>query len=192
MPDQSSSGDRCLVLAFPDGALLAVIDGLGHGGEAAHAAECALEVLNAHPRDSVLSLMRRCHEALRPTRGAVLSLAQLHYADHAMTWIGVGDVEAVLARATPDHAAAEKEFLLLRGGVVGSQLPPLYAGVVPMIPGDMLIFYTDGMQSLFCESLDHLSQQSPQALADDLLRRYGKTSDDALVLVARYRGEGEP
>jgi len=38
-PGQSESGDRHLVLPTPDGGLVAVVDGLGHGAEAANAAK---------------------------------------------------------------------------------------------------------------------------------------------------------
>ena len=32
---------------------------------------------------------------------------------------------------------------LLRGGTVGSQMPVLYASVIPVNPGDVLIFVSD-------------------------------------------------
>ena len=69
------SGDLEVVTYFPGGALAAVIDGLGHGPEAAHAASVAAAVLRRQPAEPVTDLMVLCHEALRPTRGAVMSLA---------------------------------------------------------------------------------------------------------------------
>jgi hypothetical protein len=35
-----------------------------------------------------------------------------------------------------------------------------------------------------------LAQDGPRQLADQILARYGKATDDALVLVARYQGAG--
>jgi negative regulator of sigma-B (phosphoserine phosphatase) len=43
------SGDACLVAPLPHGALLAVIDGLGHGPEAAVAAREATSLLQVRP-----------------------------------------------------------------------------------------------------------------------------------------------
>src|SRR5690606_24898882 len=60
---QASSGDRAVIVPFPGGALVAVIDGLGHGKEACEAAAEAEQVLVAAPYEPVDSLMLRCHQA---------------------------------------------------------------------------------------------------------------------------------
>ena len=53
--------------------------------------------------------------------------------------------------------------------------------------GDTLIFATDGVGGDFLNEV--LPQRDPaQALADYILGRWGKQTDDALVLVARYVG----
>ena len=78
------------------------------------------------------------------------------------------------------------ETLLLRSGVVGSHLPPLSASVHAVNPGDMLILATDGIRPGFAEEL--LPLVPPQPAADRILSRYARGTDDALVLVARYRG----
>jgi hypothetical protein len=59
-----------------------------------------------------------------------------------MTWLGVGNVQGVLMRADAKKGKV-KESLLLRGGVVGSQLPALQATVIPIVKGDTLVFATD-------------------------------------------------
>ncbi|MBI3789047.1 MAG: stage II sporulation protein E (SpoIIE), partial [Ignavibacteriales bacterium] len=79
-----------------------------------------------------------------------------------------------------------RENILLRGGVVGYQLPQLRASVVPVSKGDTLIFVTDGIFSRFAESLN--KAESPQKLADEICAQYKRESDDAMVLVARYTG----
>jgi phosphoserine phosphatase RsbX len=64
---QAASGDRCLVKPFLDGMLVVVVDGLGHGEAAAAAAALAVLTLESHPEESVISLVKRCHERLRGT-----------------------------------------------------------------------------------------------------------------------------
>jgi hypothetical protein len=91
LPGQKQSGDRCLVKNARDGALLAVVDGIGHGEDAAHSAEIVVRTLNDSDSSSPISLLRRCHLRLQGTRGAVLSLAWFNPADDTMTWLGVGD-----------------------------------------------------------------------------------------------------
>jgi serine/threonine protein phosphatase PrpC len=192
---QSVSGDLHLVASFPDGVLVAVVDGLGHGEEAVTAANLTILTLKENAQESVVALMQRCHEQLKGTRGVVMSLASLNTCDNLMTWVGVGDVEGVLLRGDLDANPA-RELLPLRGGVIGYQLPTLRAARLPVRRGDILILATDGIRSSFIQEpllrnpLLRLAQDGPQQLAGHLLAHYGKATDDALVLVARYLGDG--
>jgi len=185
LPGQGESGDRHLVCCAGDGILIAAIDGIGHGEEAANAAEAAISILKASPDEPVISLLERCHEGLRSTRGVVLSLASIDPKHGMMTWIGVGNVQGVLMRAGAKKGRVE-EVLLLRGGVVGSQLPALQAAVLPIAKGDTLVFVTDGIRSEFVEGLSPL--ESPQRAADKILKQHSRGNDDALVLVLRLTG----
>lgn len=185
-PGQQRSGDRHLVAAAPDGSvLLAVVDGLGHGDEAAEAAERAAALLGEHPQESVIALARRCHAGLQGTRGVVMTLARISPQDGTLTWLGVGNVAGLLLRGGAANHAPQ-ESVLLRGGVVGYQLPPLSATVHALSRGDSIVLATDGIRPDFS---DHLSlKEAPQRAADQLLARFRREADDALVLVARYQG----
>ena len=192
---QRVSGDLHLVTSFSKGVLIAVVDGLGHGEDAVAAAHTAILTLREHAEEHVVALFQQCHEQLKNTRGVVMSLASVRAHDGLMTWAGVGDVEGVLLREDV-NAGLVRESLPLRGGVVGYQLPPLRATVLPVRRGDILIFATDGLRSSFVQEpllrnpLLRRAQDGPQQLADQLLTQYGKATDDALVLVARYLGAG--
>jgi phosphoserine phosphatase RsbX len=180
-PGQSESGDRHVVCSIPDGILVAVLDGLGHGSEAAAAATKGVRVLEDSAPDPIISLVRRCHQELRATRGVVMSIASLSISYGLMTWMGVGNVQGVLRRSRNSQ-----EQLLLRAGVVGVQLPPLQAAVLPLVPGDALIFATDGVRSDFAQAPLYID--SPQKAADNIVSRFAKGNDDALVLVAKFLG----
>ena len=181
LPGEAISGDRHVMQAFPSGALVAVIDGLGHGEEAATAAEIAVATLIGHAHESVIALLNRCHEQLRASRGAVMSMASFNAVEGTLTWSGVGNVEGMLRRAGTN---VSDESLLLRGGIVGIQLPPLSASIIPVMPDDTLIFVTDGITPGFADKLN--LRDPPQELADCILTQHGKGTDDALVLIARY------
>ena len=185
LPGQCESGDRHLICCAGDGILIAAMDGIGHGEEAAHAAETAISILKTNAEEPVISLVERCHEGLRSTRGVVLSLASIDSEHGMMTWLGVGNVQGVLMRAGALKGSL-REVLLLRGGVVGSQLPALQAAVLPIANGDTLVFATDGIRGEFLESLSAL--ESPQRAADRILKQHGRGIDDALVLVVRMIG----
>jgi serine phosphatase RsbU (regulator of sigma subunit) len=185
LPGQGESGDHHLVCCNQNGVLIAAIDGIGHGEEAANAAKAAVSIFRICGDEPIISLVQHCHEKLRATRGVVLSLASIDTSHGLMTWLGVGNVQGVLMRADTKKENGQ-ETLLLRGGVVGSQLPPLQATVLPIAQGDTVYFATDGIRRDFAQSLSAL--ENPQRAADRILEQFQNGNDDALVLVARLTG----
>jgi len=186
LDDGSESGDAPMIVAFENGALVAAIDGLGHGPEAALAARTAAQILEHHARESVVSLVQRCHEVLRKTRGAVMSLASYDSRNSSLTWIGIGNVEGVLFRKNP-RTEPRRQDISTRGGIVGYQLPPLRATTVAISRGDTLILTTDGIRSGFTTEVD--LESNPKETAEFILAGHAKENDDALVVVVRYLGE---
>src|SRR5882762_1922358 len=182
---QGESGDLHLVCCNRNGVLVAAIDGIGHGEEAASVSKAAAALLRSSADEPIISLVERCHERLRGTRGAVLSLASIDPEHGMMTWLGVGNVQGVLMRGEAKNGNAQ-ESLLLRAGVVGSQLPTLQATVIPIVRGDTLFFATDGVRTDFSSTLS--ARENPQRAADRILAQYRTGNDDALALVARLTG----
>jgi phosphoserine phosphatase RsbX len=185
LPGQGKSGDHHLVYCNRNGVLVAAIDGIGHGEEAANASKAAAALLRSSADEPIISLVEQCHQKLRATRGVVLSLACIDPAQGMMTWLGVGNVQGVLMRADRKKGNVQ-ESLLLRAGVVGSQLPALQATVLPIMRGDTLFFATDGVRSDFSVTLS--TRENPQRAADRILEQYRSGTDDALVLVSRLTG----
>lgn len=184
MPGESESGDHYVVCSMPDGALIAVLDGLGHGTQAASAALVAASILRRYAAAPLTTLLAHCHEALRSTRGIAISLASINTRTDTMIWAGVGNVEGLLRHSKP---ALPNEKLLLRSGVVGSHLPQLQPAVASLRPGDVLMFTTDGVDHATVQELPMLGELQP--IADAALARGNKGIDDALVLLVRYRGD---
>jgi serine phosphatase RsbU (regulator of sigma subunit) len=188
LPGQQVCGDVHLIKPVPSGVLLAVVDGLGHGAEAAAVAVIALGVLDRHAGEPLSAIFRHCHDALLRTRGAVMTLAWLEADERRLTWLGVGNVEAVLLRAGRDPQIPVARAVL-RSGIVGYRLPALQAGTIPVEPEDLLVFATDGVRAGFNEALP--KGVPPQHLASKVMDNYFRGTDDALVLVAKYLG-GRP
>lgn len=185
LPGQTESGDRCLVTHTEGGSLVAVVDGLGHGHEAAIAAEKAIEGIEQNASEPIDRLAQRCHALLSDTRGAVMNLATFDAKRGTMTWLGIGNVEGRLLLRTPESGYAQ-QHLLMRPGVVGQKLPKLHISVSRVERGDLLIFATDGISPEFAE---HIAiDASVKEIADNIISRYCKQTDDALVLVVRYLG----
>jgi negative regulator of sigma-B (phosphoserine phosphatase) len=181
---QTESGDCVFVSTLENEALIALMDGLGHGAEAAYAAKLAVNVLAGYTgRQSLIAMVRECHEKLRGSRGVVMSLALFNSLDGTMTWLGIGTVEGVLLHKDA-HRIPRQESLLLRAGIVGDRLPPLSASTIQPGEGDLLMFATDGIRHGFAD--DIVLSDSPRRLASRILAQHDRGTDDATILVARY------
>jgi negative regulator of sigma-B (phosphoserine phosphatase) len=177
------SGDLHVVVPFVDGALLAVIDGLGHGPDAAVAARLAAETLVAHAGDDPPQLISQCHRALRGTRGAAILVLSLSAAGARVSWAGIGNVEGWLVRAK------QREALISHAGVVGYQVSAPRLRSSPLTPGDLFVLATDGIAMSFSEDL---KVGRPDQLTEIIFEKHARVTDDALVLVARYGGGMAP
>ncbi len=183
---ETVTGDRSVIRHHDSGVLLAVIDGLGHGADAASAADLAAQVVSSHPSTDIVELLKACHTSLRGSRGVVMTIVSLTPAAHIITALGVGNVQGMIVRHSESEDGAERDFVVLRGGVVGHLMPVLRQSVMQVTPGDLVVLATDGVSIEFMTE-EHFSQP-PQAIADRILSRYATPNDDALVLVARYIG----
>jgi hypothetical protein len=184
IPGEVESGDFHVVLPFPGGALLAVIDGLGHGREAAAAAWLAADVLRSTPARHPAEQIAGCHAALKGSRGAAMLVVSLSFrAPTTVTWCGVGNVEGwQLGRDGRDA-------MISRAGVVGYQVPGLTDRNRALAAGDLLILATDGISPRFVDMI--ALDGDLDEMASAILSRHARASDDALVLIARY-GAGGP
>jgi negative regulator of sigma-B (phosphoserine phosphatase) len=183
LPGERRSGDRAVLAAYDGGALVAAIDGLGHGADAADAADRAAEVMTAQPDEEPGRMLQACHRALRRTRGAVMTIAWFDLIDGSLSWTGVGNVEGRLVHAAAGPNAPT-EGALTKGGVVGYNLPSIRVTGTDLEEGDVMVLATDGIDSGFARAI--LAGGSAQEIADRILAAHGKESDDALVVVVRY------
>lgn len=165
----------------------AVIDGLGHGLPAAEASRVAVECLEERARGPMDNLFRACHEKLRGTRGVAAGVASIDLEKDSVEFVGVGNIEAIV------YSGNGQGCLISTNGILGADvLPHIHVRQAAFPPGSMLIMHSDGISSKF--KLDEyygLKEQSAQFIADVLLRDWGRTTDDATVLVVRREMKNE-
>ncbi|HEX6421334.1 MAG TPA: SpoIIE family protein phosphatase [Acidimicrobiales bacterium] len=184
MVGEHVSGDLALHVLHPGGSLLGVLDGLGHGPEARHAAERARDVVAACAGRPVDELVRAAHDELASTRGVAMTLADAG-CDGRMRWLGVGNVEAHVLRLE-GYRVRRVASPVLFGGVVGYRLPRLRASTVELEPGDLVVMVTDGITDGFVDQV--AAGDPPGRIAATLVDRCTRGNDDAEVVVARYLG----
>lgn len=183
-PGEVLSGDRAVIAARSGGALVAAIDGVGHGRAAAGAADRAVDTVSHIGGEDLIRLIEACHRALVGTRGAAISAAFVSSRGR-VTWLGVGNVAGWLVSGDP-VAMRPKGSLALGRGVVGHELPSMQIAALPMQAGDVLVLATDGVAAGFADSLS--VSGSSQAISERILADHGGRRDDALVVAVRYLG----
>jgi serine phosphatase RsbU (regulator of sigma subunit) len=177
-PGEEASGDAWRVDRDGDTWRIAMIDGLGHGPQAAVAAVAASDALAAHPSMSPDVAIQACHEALKGTRGAALLVIQIDLPTSQLTFAGVGNVEAqIWQRGVTQHLVSDR-------GIVGSTLPRIRPLTVSLEADWLLLVYTDGIRDRF--EIPELQQSAPDrdALAQAILAGWSRKTDDATILVA--------
>jgi phosphoserine phosphatase RsbX len=180
---EQRSGDLAVFAPYDRGGLVAVIDGLGHGDDAATASAIAERAIRKHASAEPTALLTRCHEALRKSRGVVLTAAWFDLEAMELTWAGVGNVEARLVRGAAVYGERHDSALVL-GGVLGYNLPRVSPARTDLRRGDAVAFATDGIDADYSASLT--PGLPAQRLAERILQRHGRDTDDALAAVVRY------
>ena len=182
---ETASGDEAVVAWLRDGALVAAVDGLGHGSAAADAAASAAELLRRYATEPLVSLIQHCHAGLRATRGVAMSVARFTFEDDTLIWAGVGNVEGRFVRPNLAHRVSEP-LIAARGAVGVRLLPGLRTVSLDLERDAILVFATDGIDPAFADSVPLLGDVDE--IANGILREHARATDDALVVVARYRG----
>ncbi|GLE52444.1 SpoIIE family protein phosphatase [Mycobacterium montefiorense] len=187
LPGENTSGDRKIAIGIDDdAALFGVVDGLGHGPAAATAAIRAVETVQRAAGERLEVLIQLWHRVLGGTRGVAMTLARVDFAAKTLTWTGVGNVGANLVSkdATGVHIRSSAR---LAAGIVGYRIPEIRpAQVVSIRVGDLIVLTSDGIAE---DHLDHIDfAASAAVIADHILGKHAKETDDAMVLAARHRG----
>lgn len=182
-PGEIANGDLAAVTLNEGAARLALIDGLGHGPEAATAAETAGKVLTTHPNLSPTEALRLCHVALRGTRGAAISVIAIDPAADHLVFAGVGNVDARL------WSVDRTQQFIPNRGIVGATLPTIRPIELDLPRRWRLLMYSDGVSGRFDWSeLADLADADPLALAEAVLARRARDTDDATVIAVLSEG----
>ncbi|MCA2242146.1 MULTISPECIES: SpoIIE family protein phosphatase [Mycobacterium] len=187
MPSEYTSGDRGIAVDIGGEAVLfGLVDGLGHGPAAAEAALRAIDAVKRNSSERLEVLIELCHRLLTGTRGVAMTLARVDFAANTLEWTGVGNVTADLVAKAPSGIQV-RSSARLTGGIVGYRIPEIRpAQAVSIRPGDLLVMSTDGIGEDYLEHLDFSAHAV--AIAEEILGKHAKESDDAMVLTARHRG----
>jgi hypothetical protein len=83
------------------------------------------------------------------------------------------------------EGARRSDRVVMRGGVVGYQLPQLFPTATDIARGDLVVLASDGLPA---GAVDGSVIDAPPIVAAQALLDRRTRADDALVLVVRYLG----
>jgi anti-sigma regulatory factor (Ser/Thr protein kinase) len=161
---------------------LAVADGIGHGPEAAHAAQEAIRAVTEGRGDDPESLLKRAHTLSAQTRGAVMAIARVDEHVNEVSVASAGNTSTAIVGPKGIERFGGSSFAL------GSRVPHprIRLSHATLTRWDAVVLHTDGISSRFNPNLDpDLLRQHPLLIAHRILLDFGVENDDGLVLVAR-------
>ena len=175
-------GDRWAAAADGGITSLVVADGLGHGSDAAEAADAAIEAFAADPMAEPSAQLERIHARLRSTRGAAVLAVRLDAAASMVHICGAGNVVGRLVSGDSDRT------LLTQHGTAGVQIRRPEQTSVAWPPHAILVVHTDGVETRWPPQLLHPVLRSDPALAAAvLMREHQRGRDDATAVVVRRK-----
>jgi hypothetical protein len=171
-------GDTVAHRPLPDGHLVLLADGLGHGPLAAAASGRAAEVLRSSRTTGPAALLTEIHRALGSTRGAAVAVVRLEVEQRRIVHASVGNVAARLLGPGRSRALAAQP------GIVGHKMPRLREQVEPVDQSVSLVLHSDGITDKWStDTMPGVLQHGAGILAAAVLREAGVRRDDASILV---------
>ncbi|MGD8978237.1 MAG: SpoIIE family protein phosphatase [Gammaproteobacteria bacterium] len=179
---ESVSGDTVVIRTLGQSLFVAIVDVLGHGPEAHELTHVIETYLGRYGNADVSGVMTRLHQHLKGTRGAAVGLCAFDESTGCIEYVGVGNT------AIRRMGKAETR-LVSKDGVVGQSMRSLLPQTMQLEAGDLIILHTDGVSGRFTvEDYPGASHHSPEEVARNIVKRYGKDHDDAACIAVRYRG----
>ncbi len=177
-PGETENGDAWQVDWCGDACRLTIIDGLGHGPEAAKAAAVGLRALKSSPFNSPIETIHRCHAALGGTRGAVMGVVVIDCRANRLVWAGVGNTDGVVARSGGNVR------LISYRGIVGASLPTVRTMEVDLGDRWCVLLHTDGVHERYDLNTELEDASTSDCWPTEFLERWGRITDDATVVCA--------
>jgi serine phosphatase RsbU (regulator of sigma subunit) len=175
---ENECGDAWRVVVKGHLVSVLLVDGLGHGPEAAATAAIATTLFPRIVTEPLEKALLAMSEAMRGSRGAALSMAVIDLAARETRFGGVGNVDGrVIALGGAEH-------LTPQNGIVGHTMPTVRSVSVPWPVGALLVMHSDGITTRWRpDAYPGLMTAHPALVAGVLYRDFGRERDDATILV---------
>lgn len=177
---ETACGDGWAILERPQVQVLFVVDGLGHGADAAAAARAAVGVVAKHANRTPTDILGAVDAALRSTRGAAASVAVLQPALGLCTYCGVGNIAASI------HVNGSARSMVSHNGILGHQVRKIQEFQYPFPRGALCVVHSDGLATRWSlGAYTGLELRHPGLIAAVLYRDHSRLRDDVTAVAVR-------
>jgi negative regulator of sigma-B (phosphoserine phosphatase) len=161
---------------------ICLVDGLGHGEQAAKAADAALAHAVANSELPADQLIRAIDAGIRWSRGAAIAVTRIDPVGRTLSYFGIGNVRAGLYGAKAAHFDGTP-------GIVGAGCKSPREEAVSWSDGDLLILWTDGFNPRLKIDPGSLRLKGDlPALAQRLIEQFATGHDDAGIVCCLLEG----
>lgn len=174
-------GDGYLFWPYSHYVLFALVDGLGHGGDAHHVMVNTITNFRVLADLPLENIIWETHDRIRNTRGCVAFLGRIDNRSSSMECISIGNITCKIKTKSEIH-------LVTTSGILGRNLHRVNRTSLQLKEDDFMVLCSDGISAKF--ELDELRAKQPEDQAREIYQRYGYDHDDASVLVIRVGGGG--
>ena len=187
MAGEEVCGDSWAIDDAEGRATVLVVDGLGHGPQAAEAAREAVRVFRETAPLGPAEVIRLAHAALRSTRGAAVAVARIDRERGEVRFAGVGNISGAIVHPTDENS---RTSMVSHNGTVGHTIRKVQEFIYPWAPGSLLVMHSDGMATQWqVGRYTGLAASHPGLIAGVVYRDFRRSRDDVTIVVVREGGE---
>jgi anti-sigma regulatory factor (Ser/Thr protein kinase) len=183
---EQACGDAWAMRRGRDFTTFLLADGLGHGPDAAAAADLAVAIFDRQASRGPAELVRLIHGGLRGTRGAAVAVAEVAPGASVVRFAGVGNLTGQILSGVTSRS------LMSHNGTAGVEARKVEQYDYSWPQDGMLVLHSDGLAThSLLEKSPGLARKDPALVAGVLYRDHRRPRDDSTVVVVRAAGRGE-
>jgi anti-sigma regulatory factor (Ser/Thr protein kinase) len=180
MSGEPICGDGWTVVQGRGRVVVFVVDGLGHGPEAAAAARAGIQAVEKNAQREAPEIMDAVHNALRSTRGAAGAVALLQPESELCVFCGIGNI------ASSIRSPGSTRSMVSHNGTLGHQVRKIQEFQYPFPKGSLLVMHSDGINTHWdLGAYPGIEMRHPAFVSAALYRDHSRGRDDLTVLTLR-------
>ncbi len=181
IPGQKTSGDWTGIEETKEETHFLLMDGLGHGSEAADSSTSVGNYFRRNFNLSPESLWEGMFQEANAKRGGVLGFGEIHHEKEELTFFGMGNVQAAI------YQYGEKpKHLISKSGLFGKDQNLPKPQILPFPKGAILVLHSDGLSNVTSKDFpsELYGKESP-VIAAYLMHKKIRNTDDASILIIK-------